>query len=240
MRLLVLEDDVRLCQAYARRLRDEGHAVDEVGSIGEARLALADVDYDCVVFDRLVPDGDAIALVDEVCDGGDGPSVLVLSALGAPDERVEGLTRGADDYVPKPVRLEELALRVRRLLVRGPPPVRQVELGRVVIDPARREVRVDGSPVRLTARQYAVLEYLVVNRHRMVTTEELLEHCWDRNRALFSNPLHSQVSRLRRAFRGLLRIESVRGEGYLLQMPADADVAGRVQGSQATCRAEES
>lgn len=189
----------------------------------DARSALADVDYDCLVVDRLVPDGDAMGLVREVCEASDRPSVLVLSALGAPDERVEGLARGADDYVPKPVRLEELALRVRRLLVRGRSPTRRVELGRVVIDPARREVYVDGALVRLTARQYGVLDYLMANRHRMVTTEELLEHCWDRNRHLFSNPLHSQISRLRGRFRGVLLIESVRGEGYVLRVPADTD-----------------
>lgn len=223
MRLLVLEDDARLRRAYARRLRDEGHAVDEVCTMGDARLALADAEYDCLVLDRLVVDGDAIGLVDELCTDANGPSVLVLSALGAPDQRVEGLTRGADDYVGKPVRLEELALRVRRLLVRGPASTRRVQLGRMSIDPARREVRVDGAFVRLTARQYGVLDYLVANRHRMVTTEELLEHCWDRNRPLFSNPLHSQISRLRGLFRGVLLIESVRGEGYILRLPADVD-----------------
>lgn len=226
VRLLVLEDDARLCRAYARRLRDDGHAVDEVCSIGEARAALADVEYDCLVFDRLVPDGDAMGLVDELCGHAEGPSVLVLSALGAPDQRVEGLARGADDYVGKPVRLEELALRVRKLLSRGPSPTRRVHLGRVAIDPARREVYVDGLLVRLTARQYGVLDYLAANRHRMVTTEELLEHCWDRNRPLFSNPLHSQISRLRRLFKGVLSIESVRGEGYLLRVPGDTHPDG--------------
>lgn len=220
MRVLVLEDDRRLCEAYARRLRADGYAVDEVATLSRARHAIIDVAYDCLVLDRLVPDGDSLELVAEVLDEPARPWMLVLSALGDPDHRVRGLEAGADDYVPKPARLDELALRVRKLMVRprsvvpGP-----LHLGRVTVDRARRQVVLDGDEVHLTSRQYAVLDYLVANRHRMVPTEELLEHCWDRNRDLFGNPVHTQVSRLRKLFRGALRIESVRGAGYVIRVP---------------------
>lgn len=219
MRLLVLDDDLRLAQAFAGRLRDDGFDVDEVATMGQARVAIAEVPYDCLVLDRLVPDGDALDLVAEVHQRQARPWMLVLSALGDGDQRVRGLEAGADDYLPKPVRLEELALRVIRLVLRPlssmPRPVR---LGRVTIDRTRREALLDGRVVHLTPTQYAVLEYLVTQRDRMVTTEELLDHCWDGTRDLFANPAHSQVSRLRSAFRGALRIESLRGTGYVLRV----------------------
>jgi two-component system copper resistance phosphate regulon response regulator CusR len=220
VRLLVLEDDVRLCEAYSRRLRAESFAVDEVGTIGRARHALLDVDYDCLVLDRLVPDGDSLELVAELSLQSRRPWVLVLSALGDGDHRVRGLEAGADDYMPKPVRLEELALRVRKLVLRPvsamPGPLR---LGRVTLDRGRREVLLDGARVHLTPTQYAVVEYLAANRDRLVTTQELLDHCWDRNVDVFASPVHSHISRLRRTFGAALRFDSVRGAGYVIRAP---------------------
>lgn len=223
MRLLLLEDDPELRAPYARRLRAEGHAVDEVDTLGRARLALMDVDYDCLVFDRLVPDGDSLELVSELHDGPDWTPILLLSALGDGEERVRGLRAGADDYVAKPVRLDELALRVTNLAVRATSPsMAPVQLGRVTIDRARRTAAIDDEPVRLTPMQYSVLDHLVAHRDRMVTTEELLEHCWDASRHLFANPLHSQITRLRSAFRGSLQFCSVRGQGYVLRVAGAA------------------
>ncbi len=219
MRVLVLEDDRRLCEAYARRLRIEGYAVDEVDTLGRARDALVDVTYDCLLLDRLVPDGDSLELVAELRRQPQRPWLMVLSALGDTDQRVEGFEVGADDYLPKPVRLDELALRIRRLVLRprsavpGPLPV-----GRVTLDRARREVLLDGERVHVTPTQYAVMEYLATHRDRMVPTEELLAQCWDRNRDLFANPVHSQITRLRKLFRGALEIESVRGSGYAIRV----------------------
>lgn len=219
MRVLVLEDDRRLCEAYSHRLRTEGYAVDEVGTLGRARDALMDVAYDCLLLDRLVPDGDALELVAELHDRPERPWLMVLSALGDTDQRVEGFELGADDYLPKPVRLDELALRIRRLVLRptasvpGPLP-----LGRVTLDRARREVLLDSRRVHVTPTQYGVLEYLATHRDRAIPSEELLAHCWDRNTDLFANPVHSQITRLRKLFRGVLEIESVRGSGYVIRV----------------------
>jgi DNA-binding response OmpR family regulator len=218
MRVLLLEDDPRLCDSVASRLRVDGHAVDEVRTLGAARSALMDCEYDCLVLDRLVPDGDSLTLVAALDAGDDPPPMLVVSALGDGDERMQALEAGADDYIAKPARLDELAIRVRKLLVRHTSEARgPVRLGRVVVDRGRRDVQVDGLDIHLTPLQYSVLDYLVVHRDRMSSTEELLEHCWDRNRDVVANPLHSQICRLRKIFRGALRIDMVRGAGYVLR-----------------------
>ena len=132
-----------------------------------------------MVFDRMVPDGDALDLVAELRESENWVRVLVISALGEGDERVRGLRAGADDYVPKPVRLEELSLRVGSLLVRTPVVSQagpHIDLGRVVVDRARRRVTIDGDVVHLTPIQYGLVEYLAIHQHRVVPTDELLEH----------------------------------------------------------------
>lgn len=220
--MLLLEDCKRLSGAFARRLRHDGFAVDEVGTLAEVRTAAFDVEYDCLVLDRHVPDGDSLDLVPELVAAPHQAPVVLVSANGDADARVEGLACGADDYLAKPVRLDELALRVGKVVGRRHAvtraPARVVELGPVRVDLARREVTRDGVPVHLSPIQYSVFEQLVTNRHRMVGTEELLEHCWDGSRDPFSNPLHTQVTRLRKIFRGALRIASVRGAGYRLEI----------------------
>ena len=208
---MVLEDDRELRRLVAGRLRTEGHSVDEVATLSAARQALAANKYDCLVLDRVVPDGDAIHLVAEMYDRAEHVPMLVLSGLDGPNEQaVEGLLLGADDYMTKPVRLDELALRVRNL---GSLPTRvrlaPLHVGRVTIDRMRRRVTIDDTPVHVTPHQFAVVAYLAADRWRLVTTEELLDHCWDDQRDLFANPLHSQIVRLRHRFRGALRFDSV-------------------------------
>lgn len=237
-RVLVLEDDPLLRRSYAQRLRTEGHVVDEVATLAEARAALDGAGYDCLVLDRLVPDGDALDLVIALKDVPGHPPVLVLSALGTVDQRVRGLDLGIDDYLSKPASLKELALRVGILVDRGSrSDWGPVHLGQVVVDRERGVVAVDGEEVHLTPHQHSVLDYLVAHRDRMITTEELLEHCWDRRRSLFADPLHSQITRLRSCFAGRLRIESVRGAGYLLEVQGDEVPAeGQGEGRMAPSR----
>jgi DNA-binding response OmpR family regulator len=181
-----------------------------------------DVVYDCLVLDRHVADGDSHQLLPELTRAEPRASVVMVSTNGDADARIQGLAEGADDYLAKPVRVDELALRVGKVVARRDRSLRAaglvVELGPVRVDLARREVTRDGEPVHLSPIQYSVFELLVRHRDRMLTTEDILERCWDGRRDLFSNPLPSQVTRLRKTFRGALRIVAVRGAGYRVEL----------------------
>ena len=216
MRLLLLEDDRRLRSAYANRLKADGDDVDEVGTLAAAQRALALVAYDCLVLDRLVPDGDAVSLVREIDEKSDRPPVLLISALGDVAERVGALTIGADDYLVKPIHLDELALRVRRLIQAAPSSSGLVDLGRVHLDRHLRNVTRDGTRVHLTPTQFKVLEHLAVNVGSVVTTDELFDRCWDAHAGFSRNIVHFHIWNLRKVFGDCLRISSTRGEGYSL------------------------
>src|SRR5699024_974738 len=140
MRILVLEDDRRLGRGIADRLRKDAYAVDLVVTLAEAQEAYRTYDYDLLILDRKVPGGDGLELAEEAREAGDQVPVLVLSGLGSSSDRIEGLMRGADDYLSKPVRLEELVLRVSKLLVRkAVESGGSLHVGRVCIDPERRQ-----------------------------------------------------------------------------------------------------
>lgn len=233
MRLLLLEDEARLSHAFARRLRFDGFAVDPVATMAEVRTAVMDITYDCLVLDRHVADGDSTELLPELTRAEHRAPVVMISADCDADARIHGLAKGADDYMAKPLRLDELALRVGKVVARRDRSSRAsgsvVDLGSVRVDLARHHVTRDGEPVHLSPIQYSVFELLVRHRDRMLTTEEVLERCWDSSRDLFSNPLHSQITRLRRTFAGALRIVAVRGAGYRIELDRDltASVAPR-------------
>jgi DNA-binding response OmpR family regulator len=222
VRLLLLEDDARLREAYAARFRADGSTVDEAATLDEARSWLARGTYDCLVLDRRVPDGDSVELVEDIDARIDRPPILILSGLGEGGDRLRGLTGGADDYMVKPVHLEELVLRVRKLVVptttSTPGPL---ELGRVTLDREHRHVTLDGAKVHLTPTQYAIFEQMALAVGLLVTKEHLLRHCWDAHRHLGLNPLHSHITRLRRIFDGSLVFESTWGAGYTLRIAAD-------------------
>lgn len=221
MRVLVVDEDVQARHTYAARLRVDGHAVDEADSFALAREALVDVDYDCVVVGDL-SSKDAQEMIVEARRHRASRPVLVVSREEDSDHRIEVLEAGADDSITRPVSLEELSLRVRKLIVRGSssrPNDGHQHLGRVSLHRGRREVLVDGRQVGLTPIQYALFEYLLENRKRTVSAGELLQHCWDRNHPSRANPLPSQMSRLRKALLEAVHIEAVRGVGYRLRIP---------------------
>src|ERR687885_1446203 len=161
MRLLLVEDDTKLAGALARGLRHEGHAVDVAGDGDAALLQAAVYEYDAVVLDVMLPGRDGLEVCRTLRERGCWVPVLMLTARTAPGDRVHGLDAGADDYLPKPFDFGELLARVRALVRRAPVerPSR-LEVGDLVVDPATRRVTRAGTAVDLTAREFAVLEYL--------------------------------------------------------------------------------
>jgi DNA-binding response OmpR family regulator len=229
VRVLVVEDDPAALRDHVRALRRRGLAVDGERTVRAASVAMAATDYDALVVRRRLADGDGVSLRDQVRDD---VAVLVLTAGSEPAERLELLLGGVDDCIPPPVATEELALRLTKALLRRTGAPSRVRLGRVLVDRIRREVTLDGRAVELTARQMCVLDHLVANRHRIVTSEELLEHCWDERSDMFSNPVPSQITRLRSKLAGAVDIAWTGGVGYLLEVAADP----RPGGSSDPCR----
>ena len=215
MKVLLLEDDDELGAAVVDGLRDEGFVVDHVATVADADLQRTIARYDCLVLDRMVPDGDALTLVDGMRRAGDTTPTLLLTARDRVSDRVAGFEHGADDYLVKPFAFAELTARIRALGRRAsepaPPVLRVGDLG---LDTARHELRRDGVLVDLTAKEFAVLEVLVTAAGRVVGRTELLERCWDENSAPGSNVVDVLVGQLRRRLGAPDPIQTVRGVGY--------------------------
>ena len=220
MRVLVVEDEDVLADAVARGLRREGMAVD-VALDGHEALGKAMVnDYDVVVLDRDLPGVHG----DDVCRAllaeGRQARILMLTASGSVHDRVEGLTLGADDYLPKPFAFVELVARVRTLARRAPagPPV--LHAGDLEVDPGRRTARRGGRELALSPKEFAVLEVLLAAEGRTVSAEDLLERAWDEFADPFTNTVRVTVMKLRRKLGEPPLIETVPGAGYRMAGPA--------------------
>jgi DNA-binding response OmpR family regulator len=215
MRVLVVEDHVRLAQSVARVLRREGMAVD-VAFDGTAALdRTVEVDYDVVLLDRDLPGVPG----DEVCRRlvrePRRTRVLMLTAAGAIAERVQGLTIGADDYLPKPFAYPELVARIRALGRRSQPAVPPVLVhGDLALDPAQRVATRAGTRLALNPKELAVLEYLLAAHGRVVSAEELLERVWDEATDPFTTTVKATMNRLRSKLGEPPVIETVPRAGY--------------------------
>jgi two-component system OmpR family response regulator len=216
VRLLVVEDDAKLARAVARGLRHEGYAVDVVGDGDAALLQAAAIEYDAIVLDIMLPGRDGIDVVETLREHGSWAPVLMLTARGQVADRIRGLDGGADDYLAKPFDFGELLARVRSL-VRRAPAERPALLacGDLTVDPATHRVESGGRPVVLTAREFAVLEYLMRRAGEVVTRTELLDHVWDQNFMGSTNVVDQYVGALRRKI-GQPLIATVRGVGFRL------------------------
>ena len=214
MRVLVVEDEEVMAEVVARGLRREGMAVD-VAADGAAGLDKALVnDYDVVVLDRDLPRVHGDDVCRTLLDQGRNARILMLTASGSVDDRVTGLSIGADDYLPKPFAFSELVARVRSLARRAPaaPPV--LRAADVEVDPGRRRARRAGRDLALAPKEFAVLELLVSADGRVVSAEELLERAWDEFADPFTNTVRVTVMKLRRKLGEPQIIETLPGAGY--------------------------
>jgi DNA-binding response OmpR family regulator len=215
MRVLLVEDHAELAETVATGLRREGMAVDVALDGHDALARLALTDYDVLVLDRDLPGVHG----DQICrslaaEGRDG-RVLMLTAAGSIEDRVEGLTLGADDYLPKPFAFAELVARVRALARRsGAPQPAVLVHGDVRVDPANRLASRAGQRLALSPKELAVLEYLLGAEGRPVSAEELLERVWDENADPFTTTVKVTIRRLRAKLGEPPLIETVPRGGY--------------------------
>ncbi len=220
MRALVVEDDPRIAADLARSLSSAGFRAD-ICTDGEDAWFRGDTeDYDLIVLDLGLPRLDGLSVLKRWRANGRDMPVLVLTARGAWQDRVEGIEAGADDYLPKPFRMEELIARARALVRRaaGGGSAR-TEIGALAIDTNKMAVWVAGMAVEITALEYRLLSYLVYHRDRVVAPVELLEHLYGDDDARETNALEAVITRLRRKL-GPGIIGTRRGFGYFLEAAA--------------------
>ena len=219
MKILLIEDDQLLGDYVAAGLRQAGHVVDHVEDGRSGLFAVAEQAHDAVILDRMLPGVDGMTILQTMRAASNFTPVLILTALGEVDDRVEGLRKGSDDYLSKPFSLQELIARVEAL---GRRPARTQQLDRlsahgVELDLLRRRVSVRGQEVRLTSREFQILEVLLRHQGRVVTRSMLLEAVWDYRFDPQTNIVDQHVSRLRQKLgerEAAAAIETVRGIGY--------------------------
>jgi two-component system OmpR family response regulator len=218
MRVLLVEDEVKMARALRRGLEQEGHAID-VSTDGNDGLSKAlEYDYDAVVLDVMLPGRDGFSICRELRASGRWSPVLMLTARDAVDDRIRGLDAGADDYLVKPFAFGELLARLRALVRRGPterPPM--ISVGDVELDPAAHTVTRSGRTVDLSAREFALLEFLMRHPGEVLSRSRILEQVWDYSYSGFSIDVYVAYLRrkLERPF-GRPLIRTVRGVGYAL------------------------
>jgi DNA-binding response OmpR family regulator len=229
MRILLVEDEERLARAIKRGLREAAYAVDVAGDGEEALYQASINDYDAVILDVMIPKRDGFEVCRELRAEGSRVPVLMLTARDAVEDRIEGLDTGADDYLTKPFEFGELLARLRALLRRGQelrPAI--IKVADLEIDTRGQRARRDGRLIELTAKEYALLEYLARNAGKVVGRAEISEHVWDESFDPFSKLIEVYINRLRHKVDepfGVPLIHTRRGAGYVLR-PASEEESG--------------
>ena len=216
MRLLVIEDDPSIQRSLAESLREENYAVD-VADDGESGLFKAlETAYDCILLDVMLPKLSGWEVLCKLRETSTTP-VLMLTALGATEQRVKGLNHGADDYLPKPFELDELFARVRALIRRSSGQIQpRRSIRNLMLDTITRRVELAGKEIPLTAREYVLLEYFMMYPGKVISRRDLYEHLFDEDDDSMSNLLDVHISNLRRKI-GHEFIITHRGHGYSIQ-----------------------
>jgi DNA-binding response OmpR family regulator len=219
MRILLVEDEVEMARGIISALARHDILVDHAANLEFAEEAALSGVHDAVLLDRKLPDGEGLSLIPHLRNVQPGLPIIVLSALGSPDQRVEGLDGGADDYLAKPFSTDELLARLRAVMRR---PAQMgasvVSVGKLSFNLTERAATIDGEPLDLTRREVLVLEVLVRRAGRTVSKSALEEGAYAFDDEISSNTLEAHVSRLRRKLVGAgVEIHAIRGLGYLLR-----------------------
>lgn len=218
MRLLIIEDEADILRAVSRGLRKCGYAVDtaEDGLDGLELCALNQ--YDLIILDLNLPGMDGMEVLKKLREEDPETKVLILSARYSVEDKVLGLDEGANDYLVKPFHFAELEARVRALLSRRfSREPKLLTCGDLSMDIVTRKIAAGGDILDLTAKETAILEYLLKHQERAVSAEELLEHVWDSEADLFSNAIKVHISALRKKLGPVCQIINIRGAGYQLE-----------------------
>ncbi|HUI74818.1 MAG TPA: response regulator transcription factor [Candidatus Acidoferrum sp.] len=237
MRVLLVEDDPGIARFVAKGLREQSYAVDLAVSGEEALYQAAINNYDLAILDVLIPGPDGFAVCRELRKAGQRLPILMLTARDAVEDRIKGLDHGADDYLTKPFEFRELLARLRALLRRSGPILQpKIVIADLVVDTAGHNVSRAGRPIPLTAKEYALLEFLARNAGRVVGRAEIAEHVWDEEFDPFSNLIEVYINRLRRKIdfaseRTLLQTR--RGAGYVLASAEEGSSSGHGESGSA-------
>jgi len=215
MRILIVEDEAALREQLVEHLTAQGFAVDSAQDGEEGLYYGREYDYDAAIVDLGLPKIDGIELITRLRKEERGFPMLVLTARGHWQDKVQGLEAGADVYLAKPFQMEELIARLNALIRRAAGYASPVlSQGELQLDTAKKEVRVSGSAVELTAYEYKVLEYLMLNPDRVVSKTELTDHLYEQDFDRDSNVIEVFVGRLRKKLNPIDLIRTVRGQGY--------------------------
>ena len=215
MRVLVVEDEPALLKGVSQALREDGYAVDEAADGNDGFFKATSWDYDAIVLDIMLPGIDGWQVLQKLRNTHKTP-VLILTAHDAIPDRVKGLDVGADDYLVKPFDLTELLARLRALIRRSAGQATPViEIGPVLVDVKAKSVKHEGQLVALTAREYAIVEFLALRRGQVVSRSEIYDHIFDENDDSMSNLLDVHVGHVRRKL-GKDFISTRRGQGYVI------------------------
>lgn len=219
MRILVVEDERKIARALALALKNEKYAVDICFDGTEAFAMATAIDYDLIILDRMIPgDYDGITITKKLRNLENKTPILLLTALSSVQDKTHGLDSGADDYLTKPFALDELLARVRALL-RRPKTIAEntLKVADLSLDPALHTVKRSALEIELTNKEFSLLEYLMRNKNRPVSKEQIIEHVWDFDADVLPNNIEVYISYLRekidKPFDKKL-IQTVRGVGY--------------------------
>jgi two-component system copper resistance phosphate regulon response regulator CusR len=225
MRILVVEDEPEAAAVLAKGLREHAYAVDVAADGWQALEQLGINDYDLVILDVRLPGINGLEVCRRLRRIGQTVPIMMLTARGGPDQRVEGLDVGADDYLPKPYHFPELLARVRALLRRGPAlTASEIAIDDLTVDTRARRVRRGGRPIQLTTKEYGLLDYLARRRGEVVGRSEIAEHVWDDSFDPMSNLIEVYIQRLRRKIddgHDVKLIHTRRGSGYVITPDID-------------------